>query len=88
MGLGAILTALAVIFASLGFRRVEEGERLAVYRLGKFSHLERPGEAWVIPFVDRTVRVNLDAVVPGWRDLDSETLRDQIDNWLSENVRL
>ena len=83
MGLGALLVFVLSVFAALGFRQVEPNERLAVYRLGRYVGLRPSGANWIIPFFDRTIRVNLDLSVPGWKELDSLALVTEVETWLS-----
>jgi regulator of protease activity HflC (stomatin/prohibitin superfamily) len=87
MGLGALLVFVLSIFAALGSRQVEPNERLAVYRLGRYVGLRPSGANWIIPFFDRTIRVNLDLSVPGWKELDSLTLVTAVETWLSQQTR-
>ncbi len=87
MGLGALLVFVLSIFAALGFRQVEPNERLAVYRLGRYVGLRPSGANWIIPFFDRTIRVNLDLSVPGWKELDSLALVTEVEKWLSQQAR-
>jgi regulator of protease activity HflC (stomatin/prohibitin superfamily) len=63
------IVLMAIVF--LGIRNARENERVVVFRLGRFLRLQHPGRFWVIPFLDKTARVDLDARVPGWRSLDS-----------------
>ena len=87
MGLGAILTFVLMIFALLGYRHVKPNERLAVYRLSQFVGLRSSGVTWIIPFVDKAVRVDLDQSVPEWKSLDSSSISSRVESWVSENVR-
>ena len=87
MGLGALLVFVLSIFAALGFRQAEPNERLAVYRLGRYVGLRPSGANWIIPFFDRTIRVNLDLSVPGWKELDSLALVTEVEKWLSQQAR-
>ncbi len=52
---GLVLAALAVC----AFRVISEGERLVVFRFGRFATVKGPGLAVVLPGVDRAVRVPL-----------------------------
>ena len=87
MGLGALLVFVLSIFVALGFRQVEPNERLAVYRFGRYVGLRPSGANWIIPIFDRTIRVNLDLSVPGWKELDSLALVTEVETWLSQQAR-
>jgi len=57
--LGLVLVALAIV-ASAAVKIVPEYERLVVLRLGRYIGEERgPGFVFLIPFVDRPIRVDL-----------------------------
>lgn len=73
---------LAAAVAGMGVRIVPEPERLIVFRLGKLLRLAGPGLVWLVPFVDRAVRVNLDAAVPDWRGLAPEALLEALDRYV------
>jgi regulator of protease activity HflC (stomatin/prohibitin superfamily) len=54
------IVALAAIFLVLaGFRIAQEYERGVVFRLGRFLSVKGPGLYWIIPLVDRQVRIDL-----------------------------
>ena len=74
-----------VILLCLGIRIAQPNERIAVYRAGRYVSL-RNGFTWIIPFVDRTVRIDLDLAVPGWQSLPREDLAHRLEEWLSQNV--
>jgi regulator of protease activity HflC (stomatin/prohibitin superfamily) len=57
--IGAILLA---IFLYMGLNILNEYERGVVFRLGKYSGNKGPGLVWIIPFIDRMVRVDLRTV--------------------------
>jgi regulator of protease activity HflC (stomatin/prohibitin superfamily) len=50
-----------VIFIS-GVRVLYEYERGVIFRLGRITNTKGPGMCWIIPFVDRIVRVDLRTV--------------------------
>ncbi|HNF17293.1 MAG TPA: nucleotidyltransferase, partial [Leptospiraceae bacterium] len=57
-----LFTVFAVIFfiiLALGINVEQEYTRGIVFRLGKFSSVKGPGIYWIIPFVDRRVRVDI-----------------------------
>jgi regulator of protease activity HflC (stomatin/prohibitin superfamily) len=61
IGIGAFLIVVALVFIYLSVRVVQQYERLVVFRLGKTDEtLTRgPGIRFLIPIVDRPVRVDL-----------------------------
>ena len=48
---------LALLFA--GFRVLKEYERGVIFRLGRFAGVRTAGLKWIIPGVDRMVRIGL-----------------------------
>jgi regulator of protease activity HflC (stomatin/prohibitin superfamily) len=66
---GLVLAVLAVC----AFRVVSEGERLVVFRFGRFAAVKGPGLAVALPGVDRAVRVPLDTTYVDLLWLDAVT---------------
>jgi len=64
MGLGFVILigTLAAIFL-LGVRILAEYERGVVFRLGRFNGVKTAGFRWLIPGVDRMVRISLREIV-------------------------
>ena len=56
--LGAFLA-----LAMLGFRVLPEYERGVIFRLGRFTTVKGAGLKWIIPLVDRMVRIGLREIV-------------------------
>ena len=56
---GLVVLGLAVT----GFRVLNEYERGVVFRLGRFVSVKQAGLKWIIPFVDRLVRISLREIV-------------------------
>lgn len=64
MGLG-VMIALAVpaVLFLMGIRILNEYERGVVFRLGRFAGVKTAGFRWIIPRVDRMVKVSLREIV-------------------------
>jgi regulator of protease activity HflC (stomatin/prohibitin superfamily) len=58
IGIGAVA---AIVF--LGIRIITEYERGVVFRLGRFTGVKTAGLRWIIPGVDRMVRIGLREIV-------------------------
>jgi len=56
-----VIIGLALVFGVVlsGFRVVQEYERLVVFRLGRLLGVQGPGICFLVPFLDRAVRVDL-----------------------------
>ena len=73
----------AVIYLVLGVRIVKPNEWLVVLRSGKYTGFRKQGLHWVIPFVDKTVRVDLEQVSPSWKDTPDQILETEVHKWVS-----
>jgi regulator of protease activity HflC (stomatin/prohibitin superfamily) len=78
-----VLLVLGVLILARGLRVVREHERLIVFRLGRLQRLAGPGLVWLLPWVDRGVRVNIDEAVPQWRSLAPEALIEELRRYAS-----
>jgi len=57
---GWFFLALVLIwFFSMGIRIVRPTQRALVERLGKYKHFRQPGFAWIIPVVEKLIKVNI-----------------------------
>lgn len=54
-----IVLAVATIVFLQGLRTNREYERAVVYRLGRLQQLRGPGLFWLIPLLDRSVKVDI-----------------------------
>jgi regulator of protease activity HflC (stomatin/prohibitin superfamily) len=57
-----LLVVLAIVLVSLSLRINQEYQRAVVYRLGRLTAPRGPGLFFLIPFVDRAVKVDLRTV--------------------------
>ena len=58
-----IFLGVLLALAFSGFRVLKEYERGVVFRLGRFNGVRTAGLKWIIPGVDRMVRVSLREIV-------------------------
>ena len=64
MGLGIpIVIAMIAGFVLLGIRVLQEYERGVVFRFGRYAGVKEAGLKWIIPGVDRMVRISLREIV-------------------------
>jgi regulator of protease activity HflC (stomatin/prohibitin superfamily) len=63
--IGAPVIAVAVLAAFMlaGLRVLQEYERGVVFRLGRFAGVKQAGLTWIIPGVDRLVKISLREIV-------------------------
>ncbi len=77
-----IIIALVVMFLVPSIKFLRGHERMAVFRLGRFFRIVGPGFVFLIPMVDKGVRVNLSEKIPGWQALS----RDELDRRITAFV--
>ena len=53
------LISFFIIFIFLGFRIIRPVEKAVVERFGKYSRTLEQGLRWIIPFVDKIIRINI-----------------------------
>ncbi len=58
-----ILVGVLLLLVFAGFRVLAEYERGVVFRLGRFNGVKSAGLKWIIPGIDRMVRVSLREIV-------------------------
>ena len=63
MSFGLVAVAIAAVLLLMGFRVITEYERGVVFRLGRFAGVKDAGLKWIIPGVDRMVRISLREIV-------------------------
>ena len=62
-GLGLIIAVLLVGFLAFqSFYTVNPAERGVVLRFGEFVHVTQPGPHFLIPFIDRVIKVDVDQI--------------------------
>jgi len=71
-----IAVAVCVVVAK-SIARTNDEERLVVFRLGQLYRVYPPGLALLIPFVDRGVKIKVDAIA-GWQKLPEDELQQRV----------
>src|SRR4030043_1640372 len=54
-----ILAIVLIWFFSMGIRIVRPTQRALVERLGKYKRFRQPDFAWIIPVIERLIKVNV-----------------------------
>ena len=73
-----LLALLAMVFVARSAHTVAPEQRGVVLRFGRHQAYAEPGLHFIVPFIDRMHRVQLEDEVPGWRALDEAQLRDAV----------
>ena len=81
---GPSIFLVLMILIIWGARVLRENERAVIFRLGFSVHVRGPGIIYVIPLMERMIRVNLDKQLPGWRGLLNEDLKQKVQKLVSE----
>jgi regulator of protease activity HflC (stomatin/prohibitin superfamily) len=71
---GVVLAIVAIVLLLKSLRICREGERLAVFRLGRFHAVKGPGLALILPLLDVAQRVDLNQAAPNWRHLPRDAI--------------
>lgn len=76
-----LLIPLLILFF-LGFRIIRPVERGVVERFGKYSHIADQGLRWIIPFIDRMIKINITEIrldIPKQSVITKDNLNLEID---------
>lgn len=72
-----LLVPLALLVLP-GIRIVPEAHRAVVLRLGRFYGVLGPGLHWILPGLDRVLRVELSRVLPAWQTLSEADIESRL----------
>ena len=73
-----IFIILLIIILAKGIKIVREDQRLAIFRLGHLFTIAGPGLVFLIPTVDKGLKMNLQDNVPGWQGYSKSELDEKI----------
>ena len=59
MGSGAVMLMIVVVFLVSGIKIVREYERMVIFRLGRLAGARGPGIIYIIPAIEKAIRVDL-----------------------------
>ncbi|MGA3286208.1 MAG: SPFH domain-containing protein [Bacteroidota bacterium] len=66
------------IVLSKSIKIVREDQRVVIFRLGKYFGVGGPGIVFILPFVDKIQKVDLNESLPGWQTLPKELLEERL----------
>ncbi len=81
---GPSIFLVLMILIIWGARVLRENERAVIFRLGFSVHTRGPGIIYVIPLMERMIRVNLDKQLPGWRGMLNKELNQKVQKLVGE----
>ena len=73
-----VLVILIFLFVLKSVKILNEDQRAALFRLGKFENIVGPGIVLIFPFIDRLVLLDLNSKIPGWRVLSQEQINAEV----------
>lgn len=79
-----LMAITLIVIAAKSIAITKDGERLVVFRLGKFLHVCPPGLTLVVPFIDKGVKVRVDQII-GWQTLPESELERKIAEAVTRN---
>jgi regulator of protease activity HflC (stomatin/prohibitin superfamily) len=83
-----ILIIVLIIILAASIKVVQEFERIAIFRLGRFLKIAGPGLLLLIPFVDRGINVNLKEKIPEWNTLSPKELEGRLKRYVLYESRV
>ena len=69
---------IIALVIGLSIRIVREDQRIVILRIGRFLKVAGPGLVWLIPVIDKGIKVNLTRDFPGWQALPQIELEEKI----------
>jgi regulator of protease activity HflC (stomatin/prohibitin superfamily) len=76
---------IIALVIGLSIKIVREDQRMVVLRIGRFLRVAGPGLVWLIPVIDRGVKINLTRDFPGWQALPKIELEEKIKASIVDN---
>jgi len=81
------LLFIVALFIFLSMRILRNDQRLVILRLGRFLRVAGPGLVWIIPIIDKGIKVNLERDFPGWQVLSTIELEEKIKALVLKNLQ-
>jgi regulator of protease activity HflC (stomatin/prohibitin superfamily) len=69
---------LILVIALPSIRMLRKHERMGILRLGRFVRIDGPGLVFLIPLVDKGLKVNLREMLPGWEAMSQIELERRV----------
>lgn len=82
-----IIFITVIILLFLSVKSIKNNERIAVFRFNHFINIRGPGFVFIIPFIDKSVRINLNDSIPEWSKLDEDSLEKKINLIISSKYQ-
>ena len=80
-----LIIIIFLIFSTI--KVIQENQRGAIYRLGKFIKIASPGVLILVPFVDKLRTINLNEKIPGWQLLTERQIEEMVKEILIYQIK-
>ncbi len=80
MGIFPLVIVIAIVFVTThtAVHVINENQRGALFRLGRFERILPPGLVVSVPFLDQVIKISLVDKIPGWQGMDRDTLDQKV----------
>ena len=69
---------IAAFVALTAIKQVEEGSRLIIERFGRYLRIGGPGRHFLLPYIDRGIKVDLNQEMPGWQGMTEPEFEEKV----------
>jgi regulator of protease activity HflC (stomatin/prohibitin superfamily) len=73
-----VILVLMILFFVSSIRILKESQRAAIFRLGQFVAVTGPGIIFMMPIVEKSKVVDLNKLIPEWRELSKTELDERV----------
>jgi regulator of protease activity HflC (stomatin/prohibitin superfamily) len=82
IALGIVVVLLGIVYISLSLKTVRPTDRGLIERFGRYNRFGNPGLVWIIPFVERLIKINITEMMVdagGQEIITRDSLNAQVD---------
>lgn len=82
IALGIVVLVLAIVYISLSLKTIRPTDRGLIERFGRYNRFGNPGLVWIIPFVERLIKINITEMMVdagGQEIITKDSLNAQVD---------
>ncbi len=69
---------IAAVIALTAIKHVDEGSRLVVERFGRYLRICGAGKHFLLPYIDRGIKVDLNDALPGWQGMTEQEIETKV----------
>ncbi len=82
IALGVLVLVLAIVYLSLSLKTIRPTDRGLIERFGRYNRFGNPGLVWIIPYVERLIKINITEMMVdagGQEIITKDSLNAQVD---------